>query len=60
MQLFSLRRLRQRSGLWMERLTEAVHQGGMGSTICVTMGISRYVTYIFEYSGELTSKTENI
>ncbi len=32
MQLFSLRRLRQRSDLWMARLTEAVHRGGMGST----------------------------
>ena len=38
MQLFSLRRLRQRSGLWVERLTEAVHQGGMGSTISLKMG----------------------
>lgn len=28
MQLFSLGRLRQGSGLWMERLTEAVHRGG--------------------------------
>ena len=42
----------------MERLTEAVHQGGMGSTISLEMGIYIYVCviYIFEYSSELTSK----